>query len=168
MIIRAEKPADASDIEAVHRAAFPSPLEGRLVGLLRDAGRLRVSLVAEVEGDVVGHVAFSPVSVNNSECGWGLAPLAVVPPRQRQGIGRELVRAGLVVCAEAGCGFVVVLGDPDYYGRHFGFRSAALWHLFDEYGGGEAFQALELQPGTIPCTGGAVRYAPEFALFLEA
>ena len=168
MLIRNEQPGDIAGIDAVHRAAFPGPLEARLVRLLREAGHLQVSLVAEVNGDIAGHVAFSPVELAGSTSGWGLAPLAIHPGLQRKGIGRELIRAGLKACAAAGCGFVVVLGDPAYYGRFFGFTSAARWSLLDEYGGGEAFQALELQPGSIPAAGGLVRYGPEFSIFADS
>jgi putative acetyltransferase len=70
----------------------------------------------------------------------------------------------LAACAQAGFGFVVVLGDPAYYSR-FGFRPASRWGLVDEYGGGAAFQAIELSSGSLPITGGVVRYAPSFALF---
>ena len=165
MLIRADLPDDFARIDALHRAAFPGPLEARLVRLLRKAGRLTVSLVAEVDGEIAGHVAFSPVELAGSSVGLGLAPVAVLPIHQRQGIGRELIRAGLAACSAAGCGFVVVLGDPDYYGRFFGFTRAARWRLVDEYGGGDAFQALELQPDSIPEIGGVVRYSPEFSIF---
>lgn len=162
--IRAEQPHDAIGIERVLRAAFPSDAEARLVTALRDAGRLTMSLVAVLAGEVVGHIAFSPVTVAGQPCGLGLAPLAVRPDRQRQGMGRRLVEAGLHACRELGVGGVVVLGDPDYYGR-FGFQPAAEWQLSDEYGGGEAFQALELRPGQFRAGGGLVQYAPEFGIF---
>ena len=162
MNIRPEEPADRSAIHGVHAASFPSAGEARLVDALRAAGVLRVSLVAIEEGEVVGHVAFSSVSVPGATDGIGLAPLAVLPAHRRRGIGEELIRAGLAASERAGCGFVVVLGDPDYYGR-CGFTSASGWGLGDEYDGGDAFQALELRIGAIPSGGGLVRYAPEFA-----
>jgi putative acetyltransferase len=164
MNIRTEAASEAAAIQSVHQSAFPTAAEARLVDALRDAGKLRVSLVAEVEGELVGHVAFSPVTLEGMTegAGVGLAPLAVVPDRQRQGVGGRLVREGLAACAAGGFGFVVVLGDPAYYGR-FGFAAASRWGLQDEYGGGEAFMALELLPGAIPSRGGRVRYADEFA-----
>jgi len=161
--VRPERPDDAPAIRRVHEAAFPTTLEGRLVDALRDAGRLTVSLVAERDREVVGHVAFSPVTLDGAPGvtdGVGLAPVAVLPAHQRRGVGAQLVREGLAACAAAG--FVVVLGDPAYYGR-FGFAPASRWGLRDEYGGGEAFQALELRSGGIPAGAGLVRYAPEFA-----
>ncbi|MCC6419825.1 MAG: N-acetyltransferase [Gemmataceae bacterium] len=162
LVIRFERPTDAEGIHAVHAAAFPASDEARLVAALRAAGRLTVALAALAGERVVGHVAFSPVSIADSSGGVGLAPVAVLPEVQRQGIGSRLIRDGLAAAREAGCGFVVVLGDPRYYGR-FGFVPARRWNLHDEYGGGDAFQALELCPGSIPAGGGLVRYAPEFA-----
>lgn len=128
---------------------------------LRAAGRLTLSLVAVEEGVVAGHVALSPVRVTGAADGIGLAPVAVLPAFRRRGIADRLIRMGLERCGEQGFGFVVVLGEPEYYGR-FGFRPASDWGLSDEYGGGDAFQALELRPGAIPRGAGVVRYAPEF------
>lgn len=163
MIIRSERAADQAAIHAVHAASFPTTAEARLVDALRAARRLRISLVA-VEGDaIIGHIAFSPVHVAHTTDGLGLAPLAVIPAEQRRGVGAELVRAGLVACEHVDCAFVVVLGDPRYYGR-FGFTPASTFDLRDEYGGGAAFQAMELRVNAIPTAGGTVRYAPEFAL----
>jgi putative acetyltransferase len=163
-VIRSEEPADADTTRAVHRAAFPTPAESALVDDLRQSGRLTVSLVAIEDGQVVGHVAFSPVTVAGSSAGLGLAPVAVLPGSQRQGVGASLVRAGLAACRAAAVPFVVVLGSPHYYGR-FGFEAASRWGLSDEYGGGAAFQALELVPGSIPVNAGLVKYAPEFSRF---
>jgi putative acetyltransferase len=126
------------------------------------AGRLCVSLVAVEQDEIVGHVAFSPVSVLGATDGVGLAPVAVLPSHRRRGIAERLIREGLAACQRAGYGFVVVLGEPGYY-RRFGFVPASRLGLRDEYGGGEAFQALELPPGSIPPSGGLVRCAPEFA-----
>ena len=164
MTIRSEQPEDAAAIADVHRSAFPTPLEAQLVALLRDAGRLTVSLVALVDERIVGHIALSPVTIGNATGCLGLAPMAVLPPWQGQGIGSALVRAGLQLCREASIGSVVVLGEPGYY-RRFGFEPAARWKLSDAYGGGEAFQAIELRSGAIPAGGGPVAYAEEFAIF---
>ena len=165
--IRKEQPPDAAGIYRVHAAAFPSPAEARLVNLLRDGGKLDISLVAvqtEAPGhnEVVGHVALSPVTIAGRVVGLGLAPVAVLPRVQRGGIGGKLIEAGLHACRVAGIGLVVVLGDPNYYGR-FGFLAARTWGLRDEYQGGDAFQAIELMPGAAPPGGGLVQYAPQFA-----
>jgi putative acetyltransferase len=146
----------------VHAGSFPTAAEARLVDLLRAAGSLRVSLVAEVGDAIVGHVAFSPVSAASGTAGAGLAPLAVVAQHRGRGIGAELVRKGLHACRAAGIGWVVVLGQPTYYAR-FGFRPASNFGLRDEYRGGSAFQAIELIRGALPVGAGLVRYAEEFA-----
>jgi putative acetyltransferase len=160
--IRREEAGDVNAIYAVHQSCFPTEGEAKLVDSLRDAGRLTVSLLAVDEQGVVGHVAFSPVTAGNGASGLGLGPLAVAARSRRQGVGARLVRAGLEACRAADCGWVVVLGDPAYYSR-FGFRAARQFGLSDEYGGGEAFQAVELTQGSLPQGAGLIRYAPEFA-----
>lgn len=164
--IRAERITDVAAIQTLIRAAFPTDAEARLVERLRGADRLTVSLVAETEGFVVGHVAFSPVTVAQPVVapGIGLAPLAVLAEYRCRGIGSALVRAGIDACRAANFGWCVVLGEPEFYGR-FGFRSAAASGLTDEYGGGAAFQVLELRQGALPHGAGLVRYAEEFAIF---
>ena len=156
--IRPETPADFPAIHALVAACFPSDSEARLIDALRAAGRLSLSLVAEDAGGLLGHVGFSPMTGLGG--GLGLAPLAVHAGHRRRGVGAALARAGLAACARLGARFVVVLGDPAYYGR-FGFAPAHRWGLRGEYGGGDAFQALELVPGAIRA--GLIRYAPEFA-----
>lgn len=162
IVIRPERSADGPAIFAVHAGSFPTDGEARLVDLLRAARRLTVSLVADVGGTIVGHVAFSPVTSATGVVGAGLAPVAVLGTHRRRGIAAELVRAGLRSCLESGIGWVVVLGEPAYYAR-FGFLPASELGLSDEFGGGSAFQAIELVAGAMPARGGVVRYAPEFA-----
>ncbi len=99
--IRPEQPADAAAIRRVLEAAFPTAAEAHLVELLRAGGHLGISLVAEVDDEIVGHIAFSPVEIEGAAVegiGIGLAPLAVLPDYQRQGIGGQLVREGLAAC----------------------------------------------------------------------
>lgn len=160
--IRSERPDDKRVIHAIHTACFPTPGEAQLVDRLRAAGRLPVSLVAEVEGAVVGHVAFSPVTTPLGAEGVGLAPVAVLKDHRRQGIATALIQAGLAACRAAGYGWAVVLGDPAFYAR-LGFLPAAEFGLADDYGGGDAFQAIGLSPGGLPIGAGLVRYAPEFS-----
>jgi putative acetyltransferase len=161
-LVRAERPTDVSAIHALHAACFPTDAEARLVSLLRQAGHLFLSLVAEADGSIVGHVGFSPVSVATGAAGAGLAPVAVMESHRRQGIAAQLIQAGLAQCRTAGFAWAVVLGNPAYYAR-FGFRPASGSGLSDEYGGGPAFQVAELIPGGVPTGAGLVRYAPEFA-----
>ncbi|MGC3966259.1 MAG: N-acetyltransferase [Pirellulales bacterium] len=169
MLIRAEAPGDVTAIHKVIVSAFPTDAEARLVDLLRDSGRLTVSLAAVLQNHIIGHVAFSPVSVSLSTAvlGLGLAPLAVAESQRRRGVGAALVHEGLAACRAAGAGYAVVLGEPEYYGR-FGFRAASEFGLCDEYGGGPAFQVLELREGGLPRNAGLVRYAPEFGIFGES
>ncbi len=167
IILRPEKPGDIDAIRSVHIASFPTPAEARLVDLLRQAGHLSVSLVAVLDDTVVGHVAFSPVTVATGAAGVGLAPVAVLERHRRKGIAAQLIEAGLTACRDAHLGWAVVLGDPHYYLR-FGFRPAAEFGLFDEYRGGPAFQAMELTPGGLPVGAGLVRYAPEFGSLQSA
>jgi putative acetyltransferase len=167
VVIRPEQAGEVAAIYAVHASAFPTDAEAKLVDALRANGRLSVTLVAEDGGRIVGHVAFSPVSLTGVAVGLGLAPLAVMPAFQRRGIGDQLVRQGLVAVARSGIGFVVVLGHPGYYPR-FGFRRAKAVGLDNEYGADEAFMVLELQPGSLPASGGLVRYGAEFAAWGRA
>ncbi len=153
--IRAERAEDVDAIDRVLRESFPTADEAQLVRQLRADGDLRVSLVAEVDGAVVGCVAISPVTIDGEACnGVGLAPVAVLPGHQSRGIGATLVAAGLAA-------FCVVLGEPAYY-RRFGFRPAAKHGLSSVYDAGDAFMVLTLPGGTLPDGGGLVRYAPAF------
>src|SRR5215468_4995121 len=120
MIVRSEKPEDIPAIRVVNERAFGGAAEADLVDALRRNGKTAISLVAEDDGRVIGHILFSPVSIQSRETGEieltgvGLAPVAVVPERQNQRIGSMLVEHGLRRCREAGHLFVVVLGHPDY------------------------------------------------------
>jgi len=151
-------------VHALHVAAFGARGEADLVDALREQARPLVSLVAERQGAVAGHVLFSPVSMaDHPGLGMmGLAPMAVVPELQRRGIGSALVRAGLERCRELCVSGVVVLGHPGYYPR-FGFQPAVRFGLGCEYEvPEEAFMALELQPGALNRASGTVRYHPAF------
>ena len=125
-MIRPETPADAAAIEAITMAAFAEhphskQTEHRLIAALRAADALTVSLVAEVDGEVVGHVAFSPVTIAGAPSRWaGVGPVSVRPDRQRNGIGSALMVAGLAAARLAGIQGCVLVGEPDFYGR-FGF-----------------------------------------------
>ena len=162
--IRGERVDDAEFIHVVHAVSFTTEAEAKLVDLLRAAGRLSVSLVAEEDDEVIGHVGFSPVTVASGEVGAGLALVAVLPGQRNRGIAALLIEAGLEQCRSAGFRWAVVLGEPGYYAR-FGFGPALEFGLSDEYGGGSAFQAMELIPGGLPEGAGLVRFAPEFAAF---
>ena len=165
LTVRAEAPEDFEAIGEVNRQAFGGEDEARLVGALRAGGYARLSLVAEEGGRVVGHILFSDLPIVTQRCtlqALSLAPLAVLPDRQRQGIGSRLVREGLRACADAGHRIVVVLGHPDYYPR-FGFSSRLAERLKAPFSG-PAFMALELVPGALAGVAGQLRYPPPFGL----
>lgn len=164
MRIRDEAPGDRAAVRAVNEAAFEGPAEASLVELLRARASPLVSLVAEVDGEVVGYVAFSPVTLGGRPelRLMGLGPMAVRPDRQGRGIGSALVRAGLDRCRALGAVAVVVLGHPGYYPR-FGFVPGARLGLDSEYDvPEEVFMAQELTPGALAGASGTVRYHPAF------
>ena len=128
------------------------------------AGKAVISLVAEIDRDVVGHVLFSEVAIaRGARRGVGLAPVAVLPRMQGRGIGSRLIGAGLAAAAELGYDFVAVLGEPAYY-RRFGFTIASRAGLQNEYGVDGAFMALALHADGLRDASGLVRYQPEFSL----
>ncbi len=162
MSIRSERPGDESGISAVITAAFldaerSSGNEARIVDGLRKARSLTLSLVATENQTIVGHVAFSPVTIDGRSDGWfGLGPVAVTPDRQGQGIGTALIEAGLSRLRQRGSKGCVVLGEPLYYGR-FGFVADPAFRLAgvpEEY-----FQRLIFQG---PASGGLVQYHRAF------
>jgi putative acetyltransferase len=165
MTIRPEKPEDIPAIRIVIEKAFGRPAEAELVDALRQNGKAAISLVAEDDGGIVGHIFFSPVAIQSKGTGLtgiGLAPLAVIPERQNQRIGSMLVEHGLRRCREEGRPFAVVLGHPDYYPR-FGFVPASRFGIKSEYDvADEVFMVMELREGALCGCAGVVKYQPEF------
>ncbi len=164
--IREERPADLASVRAVNEAAFEGPVEARVVDMIRSACPAAVSLVAEDDGQVVGHILFSPAVISGPDGtveGMGLAPIAVLPKRQRQGIGTMLVRAGLDILREQGCPFVIVLGHPEFYPR-FGFRPASASGLSCQWDGvpDDAFMLLAFDERQLAGVSGVARYRDEF------
>ena len=164
MTVRIEAPGDADAVRETNDLAFDGPLEGRIVDALRGMPG-SISLVATLEHRVVGHILFTPVTIEPpvDRRIAGLAPMAVRPEHQRMGVGSRLIRAGLDECRTLGYSAVVVLGHPEYYPR-FGFRPAHTWGLHCEFQSPpEAFMALELEDGAFSGVSGLVRYLPQFA-----
>jgi putative acetyltransferase len=157
--------SDLAAIREIHAAAFGRADEADLALRVMSSAKPCVSLVAEEDGEIVGHVLFSPVSVDGHSFArppMGLAPLAVTPDLQRGGVGSALSRAGLEACRALGAPFAVVLGHPSYYPR-FGFVPAARFGLtFGAAPPRDSFMALELVPGALAGVRGPVRYLPEF------
>jgi putative acetyltransferase len=165
LTVRPEKPEDVPAIRIVNERAFGRAAEADLVDALRRNGKAILSLVAEDDGRIVGHILFSPVTIRSNETeltGVGLAPLAVIPDRQNQRIGSMLVEEGLRRLREDGRRFVVVLGHPDYYPR-FGFVPASRLNIKSEYDVADGvFMAMELQEGSLQDQCGIARFHPEF------
>ncbi|WP_435344984.1 GNAT family N-acetyltransferase [Haloarchaeobius sp. HRN-SO-5] len=164
MQLRPERPADRAAVEAVHRVAFPTDDEALLVAALRESDAFvpALSIVAEADGRVVGHVLFTEVTVDGTDAALTLAPVAVHPDRQGEGIGSRLIRHGLDSCRDAGYDLVVLHGDPEFYSR-FGFEPATphgLTHPFDLPD--EAFQVRWLVDDVAGRIGGPVGYDAAF------
>ena len=167
MDIRTEKPEDLEAVRNVNIAAFGRENEANLVDRLRGIGST-FSFVAVQSDRIVGHIFFSLVTVEG-KCSknlsiLGLAPVAVLPNYQRQGIGTLLIREGLKECRRSGFPAVVVLGHPHFYSR-FGFIPASRNSLRCEYDvPDEAFMVLELESGALQDCSGTVKYRSEFSL----
>ena len=165
--IRPETTKDQESIRRVNRQAFGGDDEANLVNALRDGGFVEISLVAAMDGKIVGHILFSRVNIITNvgtADALSLAPMAVLPSHQRQGVGSKLVEAGLDACRDRGHKIVVVLGHPDFYPR-FGFSAELAQRLESPFGGDEAWMALELVPGALSDVEGRVEYSPPFNAF---
>jgi putative acetyltransferase len=163
--IRTETPEDYLAVHHVNVSAFCRSSEAVLVDTLREVARPYISLVAVLDGLIVGHIFFSPVSIESESfisTAMGLAPMAVLPEYQRQGFGSQLVQEGLKECLRIGHNIVVVLGHPKYYPR-FGFTPAKPKGLRSEYDvPDEVFMVAELNPDALGGVQGLVKYRPEF------
>lgn len=163
--VRVEQPADAAQVREINHHAFGGPLEARIVDALRAApGSL--SLVATADDEIVGHIFFTRVEIRDpsgATVAAGLGPMAVRPSYQRQGVGSELIVAGLDACRRFGYDLVVVVGHPEYYPR-FGFIPARAKGIDCEFQvPDEVFMVRELRPGALAGHRGIVRYPLEFS-----
>ena len=166
VVIRPEQPKDFAAVRDLNLAAFPNAAEANLVDELRANAKAALSLVAVQDNRIVGHILFSPVTLESNDGErpvLGLAPMAVLPEVQRQGVGSLLVTTGLTHCKRAGVGSVIVLGHPDYYPR-FGFEKASQFGVGCQYDvPDECFMLVELAEGASARISGIARYQPEFA-----
>lgn len=164
MEIRAEQQRDVASIRALNEAVFETCTEANLVDALRQQAHEFISLVAEENESIIGHIFFSPVTlIPHLELKiMGLAPMAVIPARQRIGVGSALVHDGLATCKKNGYAAVIVLGHQGYYPR-FGFTPASRFGIRCEYEvPDEVFMALELEPGVLQDRTGTIRYHAAF------
>lgn len=168
LLIRTETPNDIAAIHRVNAKAFQREDEAQAVDQLRDEDAVVLSLVAELSGQIVGHILFTPVTIEKEADAChavGLAPLAVAPAHQNEGIGSTLVKAGLEQCRDLGHTLVFVVGHITYFPR-FGFRPAAPLGFNSDYIGEEGpighFMVTELTAGALRGESGYVRFHPAF------
>lgn len=166
ILVREEKPGDHEAIHRVEAEAFGRTEEADLVDALRSHGVLALSLVTEMDGILVGHIAFSPATIvgeGGSVEAMALAPVAVAPEHQNKGVGSALVREGLRMCREAGHRIVFLTGHPNYYPR-FGFlRGKDLGIGCDLVEpSSDAFMVMELVEGALAGCRGVAKFLPEF------
>ena len=163
--VREEMTRDRVGIRKLNRAAFCGNEEENLVDRLRKDGDFIASLVAVVGNAVVGHVLFSRLALSGGEkpvSTVALAPMAVLPDRQREGIGTRLIQTGLALCRSRGVEAVFVLGHPGYYPR-FGFSAETARGVAAPFSG-DAFMALELKRGVLKTGGLTLTYPTAFGL----
>ena len=164
-LVREEQPGDSQQIRKLNEAAFGRSDEADLIDGLRQGGVVLLSLVAEVDSQIIGHILFSRMTVETAQgpmAAVSLAPMAVLPDHQRRQVGSLLVRRGLAELRERGERIVIVLGHKEYYPR-FGFTSEKARHLVSPFPP-EAYMALELVQGALAGVEGSVRYAAAFGL----
>ncbi|MEM7408343.1 MAG: N-acetyltransferase [Pseudomonadota bacterium] len=169
-VIRLQRADDREAVVGLNDAAFGGELEGRIVTRLWASQMSAVSLVAELAGEIVGHIMFSPLTVETRADPpaaidlLGLGPMSVAPGLQRQGLGSRLVTHGVEWCQRQGVAAVCVLGHPEFYPR-FGFTPASRFGLACVYQVPDpVFMALELVPGRLDSVQGTVHYAPAFSI----
>jgi putative acetyltransferase len=164
--IRKEMPNDIDAIRSLNELAFGQHEEADIVDFLRKKCDEMLSFVAIDDDEIVGHICFSPAIVKGPEGiikGMGLAPMAVLPDRQRHGIGSATARYGLEFLKDAGCPFVIVLGHAKYYPR-FGFKPASHYGLKSQWDGipDDVFMAIVFDRALMDGVSGIVRYREEF------
>jgi putative acetyltransferase len=167
MRIRPETPADNASVDRLVERAFGGPGEAGILRALRDTPVSFASLVADVDDEVVGHALFTLVTVEAAEAllaALALGPVAVLPERQRRGVGSALIRAGIAQARASAHPALFVLGHADYYPR-FGFEPARAWRLHfgdDAALHADAFFVLPFAPELLRAHAGRVRYHPAF------
>jgi putative acetyltransferase len=164
--IRGEQPEDVQAVREVYIGAFGQELEADLVDQLRQRCDDLLALVAVLEGRIVGHILFTPAVIERRKQtvqGMALAPMAVLPEYQRQGVGSQLVRAGIEALKQVECPFIILVGHPTYYPR-FGFEPASRYRIRSEWAvPDDAFMVLVLDEQQKEGLSGIAKYRPEFS-----
>lgn len=162
--IRKENPGDIDRVYTINLQAFDTSAEADLVDRLRDSGVPITSLIAEFDEKLVGHILFTPMTMNNYNVKIaGLAPMAVLPDYQNKGVGSALIKKGLEYCAKENYAAVAVLGHPNYYPK-FGFVPSTRFDLISEYDvPKEVFMIKELKRDSLSRISGIVKYHEEFS-----
>ena len=162
--IREERPEDIAAVREVNKRAFGQEQEANIVDALRSNGAALLSLVATLNGQVVGHIMYSPITVGDKVTGAALAPMAVLPEHQREGIGSKLIEAGTQKLKEAGYPYIIVLGHANFYPR-FGFKPASSFGIECEWDvPDDVFMLLVLDQSKMQDVSGLARYRHEFSL----
>lgn len=165
--LRPENPQDYHGISRVNDLAFKRKAEGKLIEELRISGNFKkqLSIVAEVDNEIIGHILFTPVAIRNNGKSYNsltLAPMSILPEYQKRSIGKLLVIFGLQLAKESGYTSVVVLGLPSYYPK-LGFKKASNWDIKSPFPApDEAFMAIELEPGSLDNISGKVIFPSAF------
>jgi|SRR5690606_19955883 len=165
--IRQEQHQDSEAVYNINKQAFAQEAEAKLVDSLRnsDAFVPELSLVAELDNQIVGHILFTKIKIVNNATSYeslALAPMAVLEDYQKQGIGGALIREGLQRAKELGFTSVIVLGHENYYPK-FGFQPAVKWNIKAPFEvASEVFMAIELVPNALQHISGTVQYPKEF------
>ncbi len=164
--IRKEEQKDYDKIRIVNDQAFGQPDEGRIVDKLRESCKEIVSLVAVSDNEIIGHIFFSPVTIETQTGfvkGMGLAPMAVLPEFQNRGVGSMLVNEGVRIIENMSCPFVIVLGHETYYPR-FGFERASKFGLKCQWDGmpDDAFMVMIIDESAMKGISGIAKYRDEF------
>ena len=161
--VRDERPEDIPAIHALNKQAFDQEQEANIVDALRKNGAAKLSLVATLHGQVVGHVMYSPITIAGKHEGAALGPMSVLPQYQSKGIGSRLVREGNERLKQAGCLYIIVLGHAEYYPR-FGFKPASQFGVTCEWGVPDnVFMLLVLDEARMRGVSGKSRYRSEFS-----
>ena len=164
MIVRVERAEDLADVHEVNRLAFGRAAEADLVDRLRERGKVLLSVVAVVDGTLVGHALFTPGAIEGDNGRFAcaaLGPVAVLPDVQKQGVGTAVIAEGLLRLRASGRERAFVLGHPGYYPR-FGFAVASRYGIGNPFGADDAFMVLALRPGGLDGVTGTAVYQPEF------